>query len=446
MTTESEVVGEIVRFFERLYSHEAFPFRGFRGVQWEDISSFLSSWIERPFSVDEVKDAVFECDGSKAPGPDGYSMAVFQSHWDIVKHDIMKVFEEFHQSGIINGITNETHICLIPKKLNSCRIKDYRPISLVTSLYKIIAKVLAKRLQSVQGETISQSQGAFVVGRQILDVVFVANEIVEDYKRCKKEAWAFKIDFEKAYDNVSWDFLDFVLQEKNFGDRWRRWIRGCLSSVSYSVLINGRPRGKFKGFKGIRQGDPLSPFLFILVADGLSRLIDRATEAGLVKGCRVGRENLMVAHLQFADDTLFFVESKGSSFNNLLILLATFCLVSGLKINMEKSTLLGMGIDAELVKSTTDSLGCEPGEWPTKYLGMPLGGNPCSRAFWEPVISKISKRLDGWKRAFLSKGGRLTLIEAVLAAIPTYDLSLFRMPSRVFKEIEKIFRDFLWKG
>ena len=115
-------------------------------MEWKGIDNSLANWLERPFTEMEVKEAVFQCDGNKAPGPDGYSMAVFQSQWEMVKTDIIKVVEEFHGSGIINGITNETYICLIPKKLNSCRVSDFRPISLVTSLYKIIAKMLAKRL------------------------------------------------------------------------------------------------------------------------------------------------------------------------------------------------------------------------------------------------------------------------------------------------------------
>ena len=204
---------------------------------------------------------------------------------------------------------------------------------MLSSLYKIIAKVLAKRLQSVLGDTIFKNQWVFVAGRQILDVVLIINEVVEDYRRSNKEGLVFKIDFEKAYDNVNWDFLDYVLQKKNFGSKWIRWIRGCLSSVPYSVLINGRPRGKFKGFKGLRQGDPLSPFLFTVVADGLSRVMERAMEVGFVKGCRVGRDNVMVSHLQFADDTLFFVESEGNHFENLLTVVGMFCSVSGLKIN-----------------------------------------------------------------------------------------------------------------
>ena len=192
--------------------------------------------------------------------------------------------------------------------------------------------------------------------------------------------------------------------------------------------------------------DPLSPFLFTLVPDGLSRLMERATETGFVNGWRVGRDNVMVSHLQFADGTIFFLDAHRVSFKNLLIVLGLFRSVSGLKINMSKSNILGLGVDDDIVSSLADWVGCEVGVWPINYLGLPLGGNPRSRNFWEPVISKVTKRLDGWKRTFLSKGERLTLIEAVLPAIPTYDLSLFQLPSGVSNELEKIMRDFLWKG
>ena len=127
--------------------------------------------------------------------------------------------------------------------------------------------------------------------------MLVANEIVEDYKRGNKKGLVVKIDFVKAYDNVNWGFLEFVLQKKKFGRKWCSWIRGCLSSVSFSVMINRRPRGKFNDSKGLRQGDTLSPFLFMLVADGLSRLLEKATETGFIKDCQVGREKAMISHL-----------------------------------------------------------------------------------------------------------------------------------------------------
>lgn len=195
----------------------------------------------------------------RTPGPDGYIMAFYQHCWDLVKGDLMKVFSEFFESGIINGITNETYICLIPKKQEAVRVKDFRPISLITSLYKILDKVLSTRLKRVMPLTIVENQCAFIQGRQILDCCLIANEVVEEVRFKKKKGWVFKADLEKAYDNVDWNFLDWVLLQKGFGQRWRSWVKGCISNVSFSVMINGRPRGKFRGEKGLRQGDQFSP-------------------------------------------------------------------------------------------------------------------------------------------------------------------------------------------
>ena len=191
--------------------------------------------LEKPFVEEEVKAAVFLCNGEKAPGPDGFSMAALQEGWDIIKEDLIKVFAEFHKSGIINAKTNETYICLIPKKLNSISVKDFRPISLFTSLYKIIAKVLSLRLKKVLSSIINENQSAFVEGRHILDMVLIANEVVEDYRVKKKESIVFKVDFEKAYDHINWDFLDFVMEKNGFGTRWKGWIEGCLNSANFSV-------------------------------------------------------------------------------------------------------------------------------------------------------------------------------------------------------------------
>ena len=170
-------------------------------------------------------------DRDKAPGPDGFIITVFQECWDVIKEDLVRVFAEFHRSGIINQSTNVS-IILLPKRNLTKKISYFRPISLITSLYKIIAKVLSRRLRGVPHETIHSTQDAFVQGRQILDAVLIANEIVDERRRSREEGVVFKIDFEKAYDHVRWDFLDQVLEKKGFGPRWRKWMSGSLSSVS----------------------------------------------------------------------------------------------------------------------------------------------------------------------------------------------------------------------
>ena len=161
-------------------------------------------------------------DRNKAPGPDGFTIAVFQDCWNVIKEDLVRVFDEFHRSGIINQSTNASFIVLLPKKSMAKKISGYRPISLITTLYKIIAKVLAGRLRGILHETIHSTQGAFVQGRQILDAVLIANEIVDEKKRSGEEGVVFKIDFEKAYDHVSRDFLDHVMEKKGFNPRWRK--------------------------------------------------------------------------------------------------------------------------------------------------------------------------------------------------------------------------------
>ena len=154
----------------------------------------------------------------------------------------MRVFVEFHRSRIINQSTNASFIVLLHKKSLTKKISDFRPISLINSLYKIIVKVLSGRLRGVLHETIHSTQGAFVQGRQILDAVLIANEIVNEKRRSGKERVVFKIDFEKAYDHV--------LEKKGFSPRWRKWMSGCLSTVSYAVLVNRNAKGWVKASRG----------------------------------------------------------------------------------------------------------------------------------------------------------------------------------------------------
>ncbi|KAJ9680549.1 hypothetical protein PVL29_019768 [Vitis rotundifolia] len=442
-----EVISEeIVNFFGKLYSKPEGDSWRIEGVDWVPIQEESAVWLDRPFSEEEVRMAVFHLNKEKAPGPDGFTIAVYQECWDVIKEDLMRVFSEFHTNGVINQSTNATFIAMVPKKSQTLKISDYRPISLVTSLYKIIAKVLSGRLRKVLHETISGFQGAFVEGRHILDAVLIANEVVDEKRRSGEEGVVFKIDFEKAYDHVDWGFLDHVLQRKRFSQKWRSWIRGCLSSSSFAILVNGNAKGWVKASRGLRQGDPLSPFLFTLVADVLSRLMIRAEETGLTEGFLVRRDRTRVSMLQFADDTIFFSNASLEHLQNLKIILLVFGQVSGLKINLEKSSISGINIGLELLSNLALVFDCRVSEWPLTYLGLPLGGNPKTIGFWDPVVERISRRLDGWKKTFLSLGGRITLIQSCLSHIPSYFLSLFKIPASIASKIEKMQRDFLWSG
>ena len=191
-----------------------------------------------------------------------------------------------------------------------------------------------------------------------MDTVLIANEIVDEKRRLGEEGVVFKIDFEKTYDHVNWDFLDHVLEKKRFSSRWRTWMRGYLSSVSYAILVNGNAKGWAKATRGLRQGDPISHFLFSITADVLSRMLLRAEERSLLEGFSVGRNRTRVSYLQFADDTIIFSNTCAEELQTLKNSLLVFGQISELKVNLDKSNLFGINLDKDHLSRLVLMLDC----------------------------------------------------------------------------------------
>ena len=218
-------------------------------------------------------------------------------------------------------------------------------ISLVGCMYKVLAKIFANRLRAVIGSVVSDSQSAFVKGNQILDGILVANEAVDEARCMNKEMLLFKVDFEKAYDSVDLNYLDTVMHKMNFPTLWRIWMSECIGTATASVLVNGCPTEEFPMERGLRQGDPLSPFLFLLAAEGFNVLMLSIIEAGRFRGYFVGNDSaLCLSHLQFVDDTLIIGEKSWSNVRSIRAVLMLFEQVSGLKVNFTKSLLTGVNV------------------------------------------------------------------------------------------------------
>ena len=214
------------------------------------------------------------------------------------------------------------------------------------------------------------------------------------------------------------------------------------------VLVNGVPTGFFPSSKGLRQGDPLSPYLFVMGMEVLSVLIRRAVEGGFIYGCSIRRcrgHAVNISHLLFVDDTVVFCEAKKEHITHLSWILFWFEAASGLRINLAKSEILPIG-EVEEVDEMAAELGCRMGQLPAVYLGLPLEAPNKASSVWDGVEERVRRRLALWKRQYISKGGRITLIKTTMASMPLYQMSLFRMPKTVARRLEKLQRDFLWGG
>ena len=221
---------------------------------------------------------------NKASGLDGFPAEFYQIFWSLIKDDLMAMFREFHVGKLPLFNLNFGTITLIPKQKEVKQVQQYRPICMLNVSFKIFTKVLANRLVAVADKVVRQSQTAFMTGRNILEGVVILHETIHELHRKKMSGVVLKLDFEKAYDKVNWVFVQQALRMKGFSPMWCKWIEEVVSRGNVGVKVNEEIGHNFQTRKGLRQGDPLSPILFNLIADMLAILVSRAKNCGQFRG------------------------------------------------------------------------------------------------------------------------------------------------------------------
>ncbi|KAL0412200.1 UNVERIFIED_CONTAM: putative mitochondrial protein, partial [Sesamum latifolium] len=413
------------------------------------VSDSMNNALAQPYTTEEVRIALSQMYPFKSPGPDGMSPIFFQKYWHVVGMDITSCILDFLNHRAMDPKFNYTHIVLIPKRPNPKEVSHFRPISLCNVIYRVASKMITNRLKPFMHELISENQSAFIPDRLITDNVLVAYELNHylSHKYWDKVGHtALKLDLSKAYDRVEWNFLLRVLEKLGFHPHFITLIRMCVSTVSYSIMLSGRKFGHFKPQRGLRQGDPLSPYLFLFCTEALSHLIRLEEARGNLTGVAVSRHAPRVSHLLFADDTLIFCQATEEAIQCIKNILSLLEAASGLKVSVEKSSIVFSKNTPIAVKEHLANLmGMRLEERHNKYLGLPTTVGRSKREVFQHVKERVWAKLQDWQAKNLSQAGKVTLIKSVIQSIPTFVMSFFRLPTNICGKIETLLAKQFWR-
>ena len=439
----------VLRYWSDLFSEEVgqlsaerLPSDYFPRIGAEDFEIMM-----RPLSEAEVSVALKSMKPYKAPGPDGFQPLFNQRFWDMVKPNVMRLVSEILAGREFPEGFNDAYIVLIPKMATPQFAKHFRPIGLCNIVYKIVTKVIINRLKPVLPSLISPTQCSFVPKRQITDNVIIVQEMLHSMrnKQGKKGYMAVKIDFEKAYDRLRWAFIRESLMELRIPQHLVDIVMTCINSANLLILWNGEPMEKFAPSRGIRQGDPLSPYLYVICMERLAHLIDQEVHNGNWKPVKASRGGPPISNLAFADDLILFTEASVEQAQVMKWCLDRFCAASGSKVNVDKSKIyFSANTHLDIRDAICNNLAMESTDDFGKYLGVPTINGRTSKREYQYLVDRINGKLAGWKTKTLSIAGRATLIQSALSSIPYYTMQSTKLPRSTCDEIDRKTRSFLW--
>ena len=363
-------------------------------------------------SAADIKNVVMDLSGDSAPGPDGYPGYFYQSFWHIIGSDVVRATQFFFTSNSIMNNLNSNLLILIPKVKGADRLDNFRPIALANFQFKIITKILADRVGLVASKIVLVHQRGFIPGTHIQDCIMTASKVVNTlHKKTYGGNLALKIDVRKAFDTLNWSFLLYVLKCFGFNQCFCNWISTILHSAKLSVSINGKAVGFFKCTRGVRQGDMLSPLLFCIAEEVISRGLEALTLDGSLTQIHASRGLLMPNHCLYADDILiFFCKGTLSNIRNIMDLFEEYDTYSGQFMNASKSKFYSGSLPLSRIVTITSITGFSHGSLPFSYLGILLFKGKPKTTHFRPIFDKIKAKISAWKGKLLSIMGRVQFV------------------------------------
>ncbi|OMO87284.1 reverse transcriptase [Corchorus capsularis] len=376
-------------------------------------------------------------------------LRIEEKQWETVKETVFNFVAMAFANQRVDLNVLHAHMVLIPKGNCPTTVKDFRPITLLNTSYKILSKVIVNRLRPILQRIIRPFRNSFLAGRSTTDNILITQEIVHSLmgRKGSKGAVIAKIDLQKAYDNVSWSFLREVLVFYDFPAGLINLIMYCVSNIDLAIIWNGEVLPAFHPQQGLRQGDPLSPYLFILVMERLSHMILERVEHKVWHPVKASRSGPMVSHLFFADDLMLFAEASEDQVNVITDVLDEFAKASGLRVSLEKSKLwFSPNVHQQKATVLSRLCGIPLAQELGTYLGVPIIHGKVSKATYQHVVDKVLRRLANWKGKVLSYAGRRTLIQSTLSSIPIYTMQTALLPASTAERLDQLNRNFLWGG
>ncbi|CAI5982803.1 unnamed protein product [Closterium sp. NIES-65] len=414
---------------------EPWPIDESRMLQEKDQLQLGAEWSE-----EEVKAELKGLPLGKAPGQDGLPKEFFEHHWELLGPAVMKEVKGFESTGVLSEAFTTAVTILLHKKGDRCDLGNHRPITLLSFFYKLLAKVMANRIKLVLPRVISDKQFGFLPGRSLADAVSLVADVIDAAEEEDEDWLLLLVDFQKAYDSVSRDYLFKTLGDMGFPEKYVRWVRGLHDGAATKMLLNGWVGDRVAMDKGVRQGCPLAPYLFLCAVEPLCQEIERRNLGVRKRGVK-GE----LAYIGYADDTTLVLRGK-EQVVTAGKLLDEFAEISGLRVNSSKTTLMPLGKNRRRLQPIASLFPWADKDKSERLLGIWItsGGSPGPA--WDKAFEKVSAVLSCWESKHLKTSARVTIINSYAMPILLFQAQIYAPPHDIWTKVKRLCHNFISGG